>query len=110
LNLIPITQDNVTNDTIVNTDKLEDFYNYPNPFLKKTRIIYSLPETCGVVIKIYDDDGACIKRWAFSHQSLGKYLLEFNAENFESGVYHCQLLAKGKSVFISKVIKMIHTN
>lgn len=102
--------ENQPQDSLLTSEELTNFFNYPNPFMKKTKIIYSLPETCEVIIKILDINGACIKNWEYSNQPLGNYFLDFNAEVYRSGIYHCQLLAKGDSVFISKVIKMIHVN
>ena len=102
--------DNIFMDSLKTEYGNEQFYNYPNPFLKKTQIIYNLPETCNVIIKIIDVNGNVLKEWQFLNQSAGNYCLDFDREKFSNGIYHCKLIAKGKSVFISKVIKMICVN
>lgn len=84
------------------------FCNYPNPFKKETQIIYSIPESCDVLIKISDMKGNVLEEWQFSGQCSGDHSLYLDAEDLSMGMYECKLQAQGSTIFISKSIKMIH--
>jgi len=86
------------------------FYNYPNPFLNKTLIVYTLPENCSGCLKIIDGNGKELKEWNFSNQSAGDHTIEFDRSGLSDGIYQCKLIAKGHAIFISKVIKMVCTD
>jgi len=61
--------------------------NYPNPFNPSTNISYSIPSNGFVTIKIYDILGSEIALLVNKEQSAGFYNVEFNANNFPSGIY-----------------------
>jgi photosystem II stability/assembly factor-like uncharacterized protein len=70
--------------------------NYPNPFNPSTTISYSVPvvETGynpTVRIIIYDITGREVKRLVNTSQAKGSYEVEFNGDNFSSGIYYYKL-------------------
>ena len=71
--------------------KLEQ--NYPNPFNPKTVINYSLPKQETVSIKVYDVLGNEVATLINSKQNAGDYSVEWDAQNFASGVYYYKLSA-----------------
>jgi len=73
--------------------KFELNQNYPNPFNPSTRIKYSIPEESLISIKIYNTLGEEIAELVTESKSAGNYEVEFNAEDFSSGVYIYQMKA-----------------
>jgi len=71
--------------------------NYPNPFNPTTKIKYSIPHLSQVQIKVYDVLGNEIKTLVNAEKPAGTYELNWNAENFPSGVYFYQLRATPNS-------------
>jgi hypothetical protein len=69
------------------------YQNYPNPFNSYTKIIYSLPEESFITLKIYSVLGQEIAELVSETKPPGNYEVEFNAEDFSSGVYIYQLKA-----------------
>ena len=61
--------------------------NYPNPFNPSTTISYSIPSSEYVTLKIYDILGSEIALLVNKEQTAGFYNVEFNANNFPSGIY-----------------------
>ena len=67
--------------------------NYPNPFNPTTRIVYALPTSQHVVLKVYDVLGREVETLVNSQQAPGTYRVELNATGFASGVYFYRLEA-----------------
>ncbi|UCH66126.1 MAG: choice-of-anchor D domain-containing protein [Ignavibacterium sp.] len=65
--------------------------NYPNPFNPITTIKYQILELSLVTIKVHDVLGNEIATLVNEEKPVGSYEVEFNAENFSSGVYIYQL-------------------
>ncbi len=65
--------------------KLEQ--NYPNPFNPSTIIRYEIPKEAKVSIKVYNALGKEVTTLINKIQNAGKYEVEWNAENFVSGIY-----------------------
>ena len=70
-----------------NVIKYDLFTNYPNPFNPSTTIKYSLPISSKVLLKVYDILGRELVTLVDKFQNIGTYEVQFNAENFSSGVY-----------------------
>ncbi|MEZ4689469.1 MAG: T9SS type A sorting domain-containing protein [Ignavibacteria bacterium] len=79
------------------------FQNYPNPFNPVTKIKYEIPVNGNVSIKIFDINGRLIKTLLNENRNAGGYEIEFNGENFSSGVYYYKI----ESGNYSQVKKMI---
>jgi len=79
--------------------KFELFQNYPNPFNPHTKIKFSLPAVSFAkgglfaALKIYDVAGKEVKVLVNQELFPGTYEVNFNAENFASGIYFYTLQA-----------------
>ncbi len=69
--------------------------NYPNPFNPSTTISYSLPITSVVSIKVYDILGRQVAALVNEEKPAGSYKIDFNRDNFSSGVYIYSMRANG---------------
>jgi len=61
--------------------------NYPNPFNPTTIIKFGIPVRANVVIKIYDIIGSEVTSLLNQEKEAGWYELEFNADEYSSGIY-----------------------
>jgi hypothetical protein len=61
--------------------------NYPNPFNPTTTINYSIPKYGNVKLAVYNLLGEQIAVLVNGFQNAGEYKVEFNANNFASGIY-----------------------
>jgi photosystem II stability/assembly factor-like uncharacterized protein len=82
--------------------------NYPNPFNPSTKIIYSVPKSSQVIIKVYDILGREVATLVNEEKPAGHYEVEFNShsgevQNLSSGIYFYQLRA-GSFVETKKMI------
>jgi hypothetical protein len=83
----------------------ELFQNYPNPFNPSTVISYALPASGEVSLILYDLLGREVKALVNGMMPAGKHEVEFNANNFSSGVYFYVLKTGGKQ-FTKKLVIM----
>ena len=88
--------------SILPPDKFELNQNYPNPFNPTTKISYTIPlvETeyiPSVRLTIYDILGSEVETLVNQEQSPGYYKVEWNANNYASGMYVYQISIKGKN-------------
>jgi hypothetical protein len=61
--------------------------NYPNPFNPSTKIKYQLPKQTFVQINIYDALGKYVTTLVSTEQQAGSYEVEFNGDEYSSGIY-----------------------
>jgi outer membrane protein assembly factor BamB len=105
-NLIAI-RDTVTsvehNDIEPLSYKLEQ--NYPNPFNSITTIIYTIPESGIVTLKVYDLIGNEVTTLLHRYQQTGSYEVIFQPENLASGLYFYSLTS-GNYMATKKLILM----
>ncbi|NOX88941.1 MAG: T9SS type A sorting domain-containing protein [Calditrichaeota bacterium] len=69
------------------------FQNYPNPFRRKTTIVYEIYAFHKVKISVYDIRGRKVKDLINKNQRRGIYEIEFDASDLPSGIYFCRLEA-----------------
>jgi predicted GH43/DUF377 family glycosyl hydrolase len=67
--------------------------NYPNPFNPTTKIVFSIPKSEFVTLKVYNILGEEVVTLVNKKQPAGSYEVEWDASGFASGVYYCQLKA-----------------
>ena len=65
--------------------------NYPNPFNPSTIILYSIPKSDFVTLKIYDMLGREIQTLVSEFQKVDTYSINFDASKLSSGIYFYQL-------------------
>lgn len=80
--------------------------NFPNPFNPVTQIIFSIPKTSGVSLKVYDALGHLVSNLIDNQNFFaGKYKVDFNGSNLSSGIYYYTISA-GNFVESKKMILM----
>jgi len=79
--------------------------NYPNPFNPSTIILYSIPKSDFVTLKIYDMLGREIQTLVSEFQKVDTYPINFDASKLSSGIYFYQLQV-GDFVETKKMILM----
>ncbi|MEN8192753.1 MAG: T9SS type A sorting domain-containing protein [Bacteroidota bacterium] len=67
--------------------------NYPNPFNPSTAIKFAIPQEANVSLVIYDMIGNQVDVLVNNHMSAGYYTFTWNAANYASGIYFCQMKA-----------------
>jgi len=80
------------------------FQNYPNPFNSETRIKYSVAHGSYVSLKIYNIYGQELKTLVSEFQQIGNYNINFNANEFASGLYFYIISFGGKIKITHKMI------
>jgi plastocyanin len=65
--------------------------NYPNPFNPATTIEFSISHQSFVSLKVYNSLGEEVSALINSKLPKGNFSIEWNAENFESGIYFYRL-------------------
>ena len=82
--------------------------NYPNPFNASTSIVFDLPKSSFVTLKIYNLQGQEIVTVVSSQQASGKHEVGWTAEGLTSGIYFCHLQAhtfsETKKLLFTKVV------
>ena len=71
--------------------------NYPNPFNPSTKISYSIAGDSKVILAIYNLLGQQAALLVNKELPAGKYTVDFNAEQFTSGIYFYRIDAIGKN-------------
>ncbi len=61
--------------------------NYPNPFNPSTTILYSIPRSGNVIMKIYNVLGQEVQTLVDQFQPAGNYKVSFDAGSLTSGIY-----------------------
>ncbi|MBN8570031.1 MAG: T9SS type A sorting domain-containing protein [Ignavibacteria bacterium] len=84
-----ITGVNTVNAEVPKVFKL--YGNYPNPFNPATTIRLSVPKSEHVTLKIYNTAGKLVSELLSNYFNPGTYEIQWNAENFSSGVYYYSL-------------------
>lgn len=90
--------ENDGNDQTGLPDKFELLQNYPNPFNSTTTILFRLPKTAFLTMKIYDLQGSEIETLISGQQPAGIHQLNWNAKDVPSGIYFCRLATEKFSI------------
>ena len=69
--------------------------NYPNPFNPSTKILFGLPKTANVQIKVYDISGQKVETVFNGVRPAGYHIVEFDGKNYSSGLYFYQIVTDG---------------
>lgn len=79
--------------------------NYPNPFNPTTKIVYTVPKSGQVSLKIYNVLGQEVATLFQGYQNTGKYIATFDGLHIASGIYFYRLEA-GNVSLTKKMILM----
>ena len=85
------------------SNKFELKQNYPNPFNPITNIEYNLDITANVKLEVYNAIGQRVAILVNQRQTAKEYSIEWNANNFPSGIYYYRLKA-GHNTQIKKML------
>ena len=77
--------------------------NYPNPFNPSTSINFALPVSSQVVLTVYNSLGEKVSELVNEELNAGYHTINFNAENFSSGIYFYKVKA-GDFVSVKKML------
>ncbi len=77
--------------------------NFPNPFNPTTTIVYHVPVSTFVSLKVYDALGREVRTLVQGKKSAGRYSVELNASQFASGIYYYTMTA-GNAVRTKKLV------
>lgn len=80
---------------IVSPAKFELAQNYPNPFNPTTAISFTIPQSGNVKLAVYNLLGQEVAVLVNEFREAGTYNIEFDAGNFNSGIYLYKLEANG---------------
>jgi hypothetical protein len=69
--------------------------NFPNPFNGTTKIVYTLPASGNVEMKIFNIQGQLVATPVKGYQEAGLKELPFSGNSLQSGVYFCIISLKG---------------
>jgi len=69
--------------------------NWPNPFSGSTKIVYTLPSSGNVEMKIFNIQGQLVAVPVKGFQEAGLKELPFSGNSLQSGVYFCTISLKG---------------
>ena len=78
--------------------------NFPNPFNPSTMIVFSVPRSEYVTLKVYEITGREVETLIDGEVPAGEHRLQWSAEGLASGVYLCRMTSKD----FSQSIKMIY--
>ncbi len=87
----------IEDDISANLSQPEDFQlfqNYPNPFNPRTTIQFTIPEKSPIKIRIFNIQGQLVETLYNSEVLPGIVTVDWNAQDYSSGVYFCQMIAK----------------
>jgi len=101
---LPIVDDVSDYDDIV-PKSFELYQNYPNPFNPSTAILFSVPVTSYITLKVYDVLGNEITTLINGQKEAGRYQVQFNAANLVSGIYIYRIVT-GDFISSKKLILM----
>ncbi|MBK8983613.1 MAG: T9SS type A sorting domain-containing protein [Ignavibacteria bacterium] len=87
---VTVKYGNISTGISSNNFEVKDFsleQNYPNPFNPTTKINFEIPKSGFVTLKIYDITGKLVDVLLNESKNIGSYTLDFNGNNFSSGIY-----------------------
>jgi hypothetical protein len=85
----------LTDITIVRSENIQLFQNYPNPYKIQTTIPFEISSPLRVKLTVFDVFGRNIKQLLDQEMPQGKHLVPFDAKNIGPGLYLFRLEAGG---------------
>jgi hypothetical protein len=96
----------------IGTEIPKTFYlyqNYPNPFNPQTNIRFDLAKAGHVKVTVFDVAGRQVTELVNGTYNAGKYITDFNAADYSSGIYFYKIVVDsfGETTDFVRVRKMI---
>ena len=85
-------------------DNFQLLQNYPNPFNGTTNIVYSIPKSGMVTLKVYDLLGKEIKTLVGQFQNANTYKVTFDTQGLTTGVYFYRIQVGNSFVQTKKML------
>lgn len=79
------------------------YQNYPNRFNPVTKIKYSIKKEAATTLRVYNALGQLVTTLVNSYLKAGEYEVNFNGENYPSGLYF-YVLESGEYVSTKKMV------
>jgi hypothetical protein len=79
------------------------FQNYLNPFNSTTTIKYKVVKPGFVSLKVFNVMGTEVANLVNERKAVGEYLIEWNAEGLNEGIYFCRM-QNGSNIEVKKMI------
>lgn len=90
----PPNEENMyANELVVGAPEEYSLFSFPNPFNPVSKIVYTIPKSSFVNIKIFDMSGRLIKELVNETKIAGTYTIDFNGSDLSSGMYYLVLNA-----------------
>jgi len=83
------------------------YQNFPNPFNPTTTIKFDVPIKSNVIIQIYDVTGREVMHTDFAQLQAGEYKVDWDANNYASGVYFYRIEVSSSTRNFVDVKKMV---
>ena len=93
LQILRLTQTEISEDAVQPPASFSLAQNYPNPFNAQTAIRYDLPVSSDVRIEVYDILGRKIQTLVSENQEAGAHKAVWDASNIPSGIYFYRIQA-----------------
>lgn len=78
--------------------------NYPNPFNPSTSVTFELNRQSDMKIQFINSQGQLVKETILGKLASGSHQYKFNGEQFNSGIYFCNLIENGKIAASHKMV------
>ena len=88
LGIFPIVDTDVVGIKNIKNDKFKIYQNMPNPFSNTSYVFYELAEAANVSLEVFDMTGKSLVVYNEGFKSAGKSMIEIDAIDFPSGIYH----------------------
>ena len=86
--IFPIVDTDVVGIKNIKNDKFKIYQNMPNPFSNTSYVFYELAEAANVSLEVFDMTGKSLVVYNEGFKSAGKSMIEIDATDFPSGIYH----------------------
>lgn len=95
---------NINNQSSQIINEFRLYKNYPNPFNAITVIKYYIPVPAYIRINVYDISGRKLITLAEGYHQASEYRVEFNGDNYSSGIYFYTLETESNIIDYRKMV------
>ena len=84
------------------------FEAYPNPFIERVNLSYTLPEAADIQITLVEELGKTVKVLVADTYQAGAYTFDYLSGGLPTGTYYLKVNVKAKNNSFIKVYKLVH--
>ena len=104
MGIFPIVDTDVVGLKNIINDKFKIYQNMPNPFSNTSYVFYELTEAANVLLEVFDMTGKSLVVYNEGFKSAGKSMIEIDATDFPSGIYHYTITINGQKTTKKMVV------